>query len=576
MASRITIGVDFGTTYSGVAYSHPKDETKEPLLITEWGSGPSSEKVPTILRYNLSDSIGGLAGVKWGYQVKHHERRQEWFKLDLDPMVYKAQDSVDLTQSYASELAELPDAKRTPQTLVTDYLTCLKKQAMKSLAGSYDSNALNRSIIEWVITTPAVWSQKAKLETLACAEKAGMGKGSAITLVSEPEAAAAYCIKMMQPVTLQPGNNIVICDAGGGTVDLITYRITNLSPLEVEESAIKNGGKCGGVFVNRIFQKMIEKRLGANSGLTDIGKHQLMNHFETYVKREFEETGDPGNEHYLPVPGARQNRDARVSGNNMLITEKDMKQVFDPVIQEVIKLVKNQISGIQGGPTQRNVSAVLLVGGFGQSRYLKKKLQEAIGPITLLCPANGWSAIARGAVIQGIATRSSNPEWRVTSRKSDQHFGALVNRPFVEGKHDSTRKYYDSLEGIYRCRDLMQWFINRGEDLSSTVYRRFYFYRKVEVIGGKWKWNEALKASFDTSEDGPEYFDNGVCRNHITMKVDFSTVPKEKFEKKVGANGKEYYRIDYAILAKFESASVEYKVEFNNEITGSIKATYDQ
>lgn len=325
MGSRITIGVDFGTTYSGVAYSNPNNETKEPLLITDWGSGPSSDKVPTVLRYNFSDKIHGFRGVKWGYQVKHHERRQEWFKLALDPMIYKANDCVDLSQSYANKLAEPPDYSRSTQTLVTDYLTCLRKQAMTALTSSYDSHSLKMSLIDWVITTPAVWSQRAKDETLKCAEKAGMGKGQGITLVSEPEAAAAYSIKMMQPVTLQPGNNIVICDAGGGTVDLITYRITNLSPLEVEESAVKSGGKCGGVFVNRIFQKMIEERLGSNSGLTDMGKHQLLNHFEILVKREFEETGDPDNEHYLPAPGARQNIRAKVSGNNMLITEKDMK-----------------------------------------------------------------------------------------------------------------------------------------------------------------------------------------------------------------------------------------------------------
>lgn len=193
----------------------------------------------------------------------------------LDPMVYKANDCVDLSQSYASELAEPPDYSRNTQTLVTDYLTALRKQVMKTLAEKFGNAAMKTANIEWVITTPAVWSLRAKDDTLKCAEKAGMGKGQAIKLVSEPEAAAAYAIKMMQPISLQPGNNIVVCDAGGGTVDLITYRITSIAPLEVEESAVSSGGKCGGVFVNRIFQKMIEDRLGKNSGLTDIGKHQV-------------------------------------------------------------------------------------------------------------------------------------------------------------------------------------------------------------------------------------------------------------------------------------------------------------
>jgi hypothetical protein len=56
-------------------------------------------------------------------------------------------------------------------------------------------------------------------------------------------------------------------------VDLITYRLKNLKPLEVAESVVPSGGKCGGVFVNRIFEKMILDRIGANSGLTDLGKH---------------------------------------------------------------------------------------------------------------------------------------------------------------------------------------------------------------------------------------------------------------------------------------------------------------
>ena len=119
-----------------------------------------------------------------------------------------------------------------------------------------------------------------------------MGNDRSITIVSEPEAAAAYAIKMMEPLSLEVGNNVVICDAGGGTVDLITYRILSLSPLEVEESAIPNvrdiariwpmtssynrqGGKCGGVFVNRIFEKLVNNRLGSDSGLTDLGRHQV-------------------------------------------------------------------------------------------------------------------------------------------------------------------------------------------------------------------------------------------------------------------------------------------------------------
>jgi hypothetical protein len=89
------------------------------------------------------------------------------------------------------------------------------------------------------------------------------------------------------------------------------------------------------------------------------------------------------------VPGAKNNAAAKISGNNMLVTSEELKRAFDPVVSEVVKLVKRQISGIKGTADNCNVSAVLLVGGFGQSRYLKKKLEEAISPIQLLCPPNG-------------------------------------------------------------------------------------------------------------------------------------------------------------------------------------------
>lgn len=155
-------------------------------------------------------------------------------------MTYKADECVDLSKAYSNELAEPPDYSRDATTLVSDFLTALRKQALSALKSKYGEAALSQARIDWVITTPAVWSLRAKDDTLRCAERAGMGNDQSITIVSEPEAAAAYAIKMMDPLTLQVGNNIVVCDAGGGTVDLITYRILSLSPLEVEESVVPN------------------------------------------------------------------------------------------------------------------------------------------------------------------------------------------------------------------------------------------------------------------------------------------------------------------------------------------------
>ncbi len=54
-----------------------------------------------------------------------------------------------------------------------------------------------------------------------------------------------------------------------------------------------------------------------------------------------------------------------------------MKQTFDIVVNPVVELVRGQINNVQGPGSERAVSAVVLIGGFGESEYLLKRLREA-------------------------------------------------------------------------------------------------------------------------------------------------------------------------------------------------------
>lgn len=78
---------------------------------------------------------------------------------------------------------------------------------------------------------------------------------SSISCISEPEAAAVYTLGAIQPNILRLGDNFVVCDAGGGTVDLITYEVTKLEPLAVEESVVGSGGLCGSTYLNRRYAR---------------------------------------------------------------------------------------------------------------------------------------------------------------------------------------------------------------------------------------------------------------------------------------------------------------------------------
>ena len=159
--------------------------------------------------------------------------------------------------------AALPDYDHHPEKLVTDYLTAMRKHAEKVLAHKLPQSVVADIPIEYILTVPALWSDTAQAKTRSCAEKAGMGSGSSLHIISEPEAGAIYALDTMDPHGIQIGDTFVVCDAGGGTVDLISYKVSALQPvLQIAEAAPGSGSSCGSSFLNRVFANHMKNKLG--------------------------------------------------------------------------------------------------------------------------------------------------------------------------------------------------------------------------------------------------------------------------------------------------------------------------
>ena len=62
-----------------------------------------------------------------------------------------------------------------------------------------------------------------------------------IKLIKEPEAAALYTLHSLGDRGLSVGDAFIVCDAGGGTVDLIAYETVRKKPFELKELASANG-----------------------------------------------------------------------------------------------------------------------------------------------------------------------------------------------------------------------------------------------------------------------------------------------------------------------------------------------
>ena len=196
--------------------------------------------------------------IKWGFQIGEFELRHKWFKLGLDAF----SDRTKLgTLMVATDAENLPMVDKSPAMMVTDYLTALRKHVELVLHHKLTADFLKSTPIRYVLTVPAIWPEAAEAKTRACAEKAGMGERSELLIISEPEAAATYAIHRMKSQDLAEGKTLILIDAGGGTVDLISYTISQLDPsLEMDEAVPGSGAFAGSSFLNRRFQEFLRKR----------------------------------------------------------------------------------------------------------------------------------------------------------------------------------------------------------------------------------------------------------------------------------------------------------------------------
>jgi hypothetical protein len=234
--STFVIGIDFGTTYSGAAYcpytstatmrgslAEMRTIANTISVVKTWPNQTNffTEKTPTVLSY-------GQDPPAWGWSVKPTDTpRVEFFKLGLeeDIAVHYSARSQESTTALGGFLADpnwhhpsLPDKRAVDYA--TDYLARLNHHlSTQVFVNRFGANFLQNQKLSYVITVPAIWSDKAKALTRGAAVRAGI-ESESLTLITEPEAAALYCATLCNEVDLGPGDRFLICDAGGGTVVL--------------------------------------------------------------------------------------------------------------------------------------------------------------------------------------------------------------------------------------------------------------------------------------------------------------------------------------------------------------------
>ncbi|KAI8228109.1 hypothetical protein K4K54_002426 [Colletotrichum sp. SAR 10_86] len=581
----IVIGIDFGTTFSGVSWAY-SGQPNDIEVITRWEAqlnfASDTEKTPTAILYH-----GKQGAATWGHGIPPEDADSalKWFKLLLV-------DEKDLPDNirHSSQIAKarelIAHCNKDPVDVISGYLRRLWNHSIECIGIAAGNDLIQMCKFHIVITLPAIWPDYAKSRMRRAAKDAGLlekrpAGHTTLTFISEPEAAALATLRDLSGrPNIKAGDHFVVCDAGGGTVDLISYEVTSMKPMVVREAIRGDGELCGGVFLDEAFVDLIKEKVTSDAWSNvpkDEAAKLLNGDWEHGIKQQFE--GQERDWH-MKLPSECQAKSTPQRGikrkRNLILTCDDLRPAFDKISEKIASLVQKQIDGVllKSGKLPKNV---ILVGGFGRCRYLRSYLRSNIDESINLMQSTGtkpWTAICRGASIHGLTQQSLTDGFSVSvkSRIARVSYGVAMSVKFDPKKHLAEDKFWCDVAQRYMAGSQMEWFLEQGTDISTAEpVRRDYVCRYATPPDDI---TDTLEMC--TSLPLPSRYDDTVkelCTISWSKKIDFESLPRY-----VNRLGKVYHELEYTIEMNCAGASVDFSVIHDGKQVGAknVSVVYEE
>ncbi|XP_052760567.1 heat shock 70 kDa protein 12A-like [Mya arenaria] len=547
---------DFGTTYSGYAFSFRDDPNKIQTNQNWYAGGGASRlvslKTPTSVLLNPKgefDKFGFEAEDKYATLAEDDEHHG-WRLFRRFKMVLH--NNEHLTKDVTVE--DFSGKQMTAFPLFVMSIKYLREHLLKAV--TTQKIGLEETDILYVLTVPAIWDDNAKRFMRDAAIEAGVDPNR-LKLALEPECASIWCetldMDVKGAVAIQ-GSQYMVVDLGGGTADISVHERKPDGTLKEIYKA--SGGPWGGIYVDENYMKMLNKLFGEKA-LTDLRKTEMNDYFD--VTREFEHkkrSFDTDITKQILVRISASLRDLaemncsksleerisslKVRENAITTRGKDKLKIDTTVVQSWFKrpidrLIQH-LKSLLAEPKIKSVQTVILVGGFGESPYVQERMRNEIPDVRLIVPADAGLVVLKGAVRFG-----HNPAI-VSSRVMKYTYGTRVYDTFDEQKHPEEKKVW--ING--------KWWL----DKCFKVYVRV----NEEVRVDQQVTRKNIPASeithtpvYRTTQENPEYVTDSGCELLGTVELENSTdIPYEQ----------------QRLVTTFMFGDTELLVKMKNTITG--------
>jgi hypothetical protein len=475
--AKLVIGIDIGTTFCAVSYSCLIPQGPQTVQrVIKWPGQHAQKgeaKIPSIVWYDKRGrpkSFGAEACLPETELKAEDERwgKAEHFKLHLHPATMRS----------SMRPEALPYGK-TAQDIYADLLQYLYKHTEHFFVETeLDGRALWDELqkgSDIVIAHPNGWGVHEQILLRKAAVKAGLIKekesNDRIHFVTEAEASVHHVMFHSKFETrLKPGFEFIVCDAGGSTVDTTSYVVKSVTPhLKLEETRASACIQAGAIFVNRRAKPHFEhlfQTAGHQPQFVALNTQSSLESFEAETKKAFDGAEDTvivniGN-HRVSAP--------KINLNRGLLTLQGLtvKTFFDEPVGQILESLHDQMEG-------QSIQSLLLVGGFGESPYLRRRLRS--GPCSDeidLTVANDSTAkaVADGAVIW-FAKQAVGARVPRFAFGCDQMARFNASDPRHRGRKTFQNRDGTFVTGVWSVIAQQNQVVQNGEECKRPYYRAF-------------------------------------------------------------------------------------------------------
>ena len=484
----IVIGIDFGTSGIACAYGF-LDNENNPTGVYFDGQADKN-KIPSEIILDDDLKVKAFGNKCTQYYNSLNEKKYHHFykiKMNLYDRIYKIK-------------ARNSDKEVDIQCIIKLMLIEIKKKAIEQIKITIPS--LDENKIHWVITVPAIWELKSKQIMINAAQEAGMIREDddiSNFFALEPEAASIYYQNSPQADqeikdSVAP---FIVCDFGGGTVDIVTQIKTRTnSGLQFEENFPPIGGCDGCNKINEYFMERIIKELFGEKCFNEAKINICKNRYNEWIKfeKKIEEFKKKFISQEEQINGKQSincyifqeyyKKDINVLIENFNKKHKNyelkidknwkiyfpFKIIYDLMDELTDKISKYIFAIIEEVP----IETIIFSGGASVNPILRQLIKDKVSRqlsqdkfmykknLKFVQSHNPEVAISYGSVLFSYDHNIISP------RKAKYSFGIKMRDDWNEEMHHNGGiKIYDELDKKDKCENLFSKFIDKNENITS-------------------------------------------------------------------------------------------------------------